>query len=187
VTRMAALIEAAATALLPFLDRPFAFFGHSMGALVAFELASYLTVAYGRQAEHLVVAGARAPHLPDRFGPLHTLPAAALREELRRYGGTPQVVLDSPELLQLLLPALRADFAVCDTYAYTPRPALACPITAFGGRDDGRVACAELGAWRGHTNSAFEKWLLPGGHFFLHSARSVLLGMLSERLTSAAG
>lgn len=182
-TQMLPLVQAIASSLLPYLDKPFAFFGHSMGGLVGFELARLLHRDYGCSPVHLFVSGRRAPQVPDPDPPIHTLPDSEFLAELRRLNGTPEAVLQNDELMQLLLPILRADFAVLETYDYTLQPLLNCPITAFGGLQDPEVCCEELEAWREQTRAAFSLHMFPGDHFFLHTAQSLLLQSLSQTLT----
>lgn len=186
-TRLEPLIQAIAHALLPCLDKPFAFFGHSMGGLVSFELAQILRKKYDLSPVHLFVSGRRAPQVPDPKPPIHALAEPAFLEELRRLNGTPEAVLENAELMQLLLPTLRADFAVIETYVYAPEPPLDCPITAFGGLQDREVSCDDLKAWQEQTNAAFSLQMLPGNHFFLHSAQPLLLQSLSRELHRIAG
>ena len=180
--RLEPLTEALADALQPHLDKPFAFFGHSMGALIAFEFARQLRRQKRAGPAHLFVAGHRAPHLPDRRPPIHHLPDELLIEELRRLKGTPEEILEHAELSRLLFPLVRADFALCETYSYLPEPPLDCPIAAIGGIEDAEVAGNELAAWREHTRGAFHLQMLPGDHFFLHNARPLLLDILSRAL-----
>ena len=181
-TRLQLLVQAIAIAILPYLDKPFAFFGHSMGGLVSFELARLLRKNYGKSPVHLFISGYRAPQIPDPDPPIHDLPEPEFLEELRRLNGTPQAVLGNTELMQILFPARRADFAVIETYAYTPEPPLDCPITAFGGLQDREVSCENLKAWQQQTNAAFSLQMLPGDHFFLQSAQPLLLQSLSQEL-----
>ncbi|HHP7244069.1 MAG TPA: thioesterase II family protein [Elainellaceae cyanobacterium] len=181
-TRMLPLVRAIAPFLLPYLDKPFAFFGHSMGALVSFELARLLRRTYGRNPSHLFVSGRRAPQVPDLDPPIHTLPNSEFLQELSRLNGTPEAVLQNHELMQLLMPTLRADFAVLETYAYIPELTLDCPITAFGGLHDPEVCCKILEAWREQTCTAFSLEMFPGDHFFLHTAQSLLMQSLSQTL-----
>ncbi|MDZ8257265.1 thioesterase II family protein [Nostoc sp. ChiQUE01b] len=176
------LISAIAPVLIPYLDKPFAFFGHSMGALVSFELARLLRKQYSLSPVHLFVSGRHAPQIPDPNPPIHALGEPAFKEELRRLNGTPEAVLENAELMQLLVPILRADFAVLETYLYTTESPLNCPITAFGGLQDHKVSYDELQAWREQTNAAFLLQMFPGNHFFLHSAQSLLLESLSQEL-----
>ncbi|GAB4190473.1 MAG: hypothetical protein OHK0022_03290 [Roseiflexaceae bacterium] len=177
--RMAPLADAVTDALRPLLDRPFALFGHSMGALLSFELARRLRREGGPLPVALLLSAHRAPHMPRRERPIHNLPEPELIDELRRLNGTPEEVLSHPELLELLLPLIRADFAACETYEYTEEPPLDCPISVFGGMTDPLVNRDELDAWSTHTAAAFSARVLPGDHFFLHKSRPMLLQALS--------
>jgi medium-chain acyl-[acyl-carrier-protein] hydrolase len=182
-TRLSPLVADAARALLPYIeDVPFALFGHSVGALVSFELARLLRRQYHRTPVHLFIASHRAPHRPDPNPPIHGLPEAEFLRELRRYNGTPEVILQNPELLELLVPNLRADFAVFETYGYTRDAPLDCPISAFGGRQDAEVSVADIEAWHEQTTSRFTMRLFPGDHFFLHAAQADLLQAICEEL-----
>jgi medium-chain acyl-[acyl-carrier-protein] hydrolase len=179
---MASLIEALLAALAPLLDRPFALFGHSMGALVSFELARALRRAGGPAPARLIVSGHRAPQLPCARPPTHRLPEHEFLAELRRLNGTPPEVLAHHELMQLLIPLLRADFAVCETYTYAEAPPLDCPILTLGGLADAHVARADLEAWRPQTRAGFALRMLPGDHFFLNAERHLLLRLLAQEL-----
>ncbi|MDZ7959069.1 MAG: thioesterase II family protein [Aulosira sp. DedQUE10] len=176
------LVDAIASNTHPYLDKPFAFFGHSMGGLVSFELTRLLRKRYGIVPARLFVSGRRAPQIPDSEPPIHYLPEIAFIEELRHLNGTPREVLENAELMQLFLPILRADFAVLETYTYTPKPPLECPITVFGGLQDSEVGCDELQAWQEQTKAGFNLQLFHGDHFFLHSAQSLLLEKLAKYL-----
>jgi medium-chain acyl-[acyl-carrier-protein] hydrolase len=180
--RLPPLVSALADALRPYCDRPFALFGHSMGALVAFELARELRRRDEQAPERLAVSGRCAPHLPPRHGPLHTLPEGEFRAELRRMGGTPAAVLDNDEFMGVFLPTLRADFTAHGTYVYTEEPPLDCPILALGGLRDHLAPVTDLDAWRQHTRSAFELRSLPGDHFFVQSQRLLVLQELARFL-----
>ncbi len=181
-TQLQPLVQAIAPVLLPHLDKPFAFFGHSMGALVSFELARLLRKEYNINPVHLFVSARLAPQIPNLKPPVHALPEAEFKEELRRLNGTPEAVLQNAELMQLLVPILRADFAVLETYVYTTEPPLNCPITAYGGLQDQEVSCDELQAWQNQTNAAFSLQMFTGNHFFLHSAQSLLLQSISQEI-----
>jgi medium-chain acyl-[acyl-carrier-protein] hydrolase len=173
------LVAALAEALLPHLDRPFAFFGHSMGAKVAFELARHLRSARGVEPVHLFVSGCKGPRLPRDSRPIHALPEPEFIEELRRLDGTPPEVLEHPELMKLMIPLLRADFELVETYEYLPGRLLDCPVSAYGGLEDVDVPGEQLGEWRAETTGAFNQRMFPGGHFYLQAARERLLQMLS--------
>ncbi len=174
------LVQTLGNVLYPYLNMPFAFFGHSMGALFGFELARYLRKQAGPAPVHLFVSSHRAPQLPDPHPPIHHLPDPAFIDALRRLNGTPQEVLANNELMELLLPQLRADFTLIETYQYIVEEPLTCPISAFGGVQDANVRREEIAAWQMQTTHDFSLHMLPGGHFFLHSNRSSLLQALSQ-------
>lgn len=184
--RLEPLIKSLAPALLPHLDKPFAFFGHSMGALVSFELTRLLRKKYGVSPVHLFISGRRAPQIPNLDPPIHALPEPEFIEELRGLNGTPQAVLENTELMQFIIPILRADFAVMETYVYTPELTLNIPITTFGGLQDPEVSVDQLQAWEEQTHSSFFQQMFPGDHFFLHSAQSSLLQFLFQKLNYIA-
>jgi medium-chain acyl-[acyl-carrier-protein] hydrolase len=181
-TQLLPLVQTIACALFPVLDKPFAFFGHSMGGLISFELTRLLRKDYGLRPVHLFVSGCRAPQIPNTTPLVHTLPKPAFLKELSRLNGTPEEVLKNAELMQMLLPTLRADFAVLETYIYTPEPPLDCPITAFGGLQDRDVSYEYLEAWQEQTNATFSVQMFPGDHFFLHSEQPLLLQSLFQEL-----
>lgn len=181
-TQIEPLVGAIAQVLLPYLDKPFAFFGHSMGAIVSFELARLLRRQHEREPVHLFVSGRRAPQISPLQPDIHTLSEPAFLDRLRRLNGTPKAVLENAELMQLLLPTLRADFAVVETYIYAAEPPLNCPITVFGGLQDDEVGLDGLQAWRQHTDASFALQLFPGDHFFLHSAPELLLQSLARTI-----
>lgn len=176
------LVPVLAEALQAYLDKPFAFFGHSMSALIGIELARHLRRRAGLAPEHLFVSGRSAPQLGKKGDNLYDLPDDELVERLRKLNGTPREVLEHPELMQLMLPLLRADFSVCDTYVYPDEPPLDCPITAFGGLGDPNVPRSGLEAWAAQTSGPFSLRMLPGDHFFLHENEAMLLHVLAREL-----
>jgi medium-chain acyl-[acyl-carrier-protein] hydrolase len=163
-----ALVPALAAEVGRTLDLPFAFFGHSMGALLAFEVTRELRRTGMPQPARLHVSGRRAPHLPSRRRPLHALPDAALDAELRAFGGTPAAVLENPELMDLVRPVLRADFQLCETYVLQTGEPLDVPLVALGGAEDPEARRDELEAWAEHTRAPFRLRIFPGRHFYLH-------------------
>jgi medium-chain acyl-[acyl-carrier-protein] hydrolase len=185
-TRLAPLLEALLPQLEPHLRRPYALFGHSMGALVAFAAARALRAAGAPGPARLHVSGRIAPQLSDPRGRLHDLPDEDLLAELRVLGGVPAAVLDNRELMALQLPLLRADLAVNETYRHVAEAPLDVPITAFGGIDDPKVDEHELRGWARQTRAGFRLCLLPGGHFFVATALSLLLRDLVTDLPLAA-
>jgi medium-chain acyl-[acyl-carrier-protein] hydrolase len=181
---LSGLVTACAEALAPYFDKPFVFFGHSMGALVSFELARHLRREGGPQPLQLLVAGRRAPQRPRTTRPLHELPDKLFTQALRQLNGTPDKVLNSTELMKLMLPTIRADFKLCESYVYLPEPPLDYRISAYGGLQDQSVTREGLEAWREQTNTSFSLSMLKGDHFFLHLYRDVLLRDLSKELSA---
>ena len=184
-TALPPLVESLAEAMSPRLEKPFAFFGHSMGASIAFELARYLRRTRSVLPQHLFVSGRRAPQVPKGEPPIYNLPHDEFIEELRRLDGTPAEVLEHPELMELMMPLLRADFSIVDTYEYFPEPPLDCGITAYGGLQDHEVSRENLEAWREQTRGSFTLRMLPGRHFFLQSHQQTLLRSLHTELHEA--
>jgi medium-chain acyl-[acyl-carrier-protein] hydrolase len=183
-TKMKPLIQALSLALYSYLDKPFVFFGHSMGGLVSFELARQLRREYDLTPQHLFVSGCRSPQIPAPDAPIHQLSNSEFIEELRRYNGTPEAILQNQELMDLLLPCLRADFAVLETYNYQSEPPFNCGITAFSASEDQQVSQAEMLAWEYQTTADFCLQTVPGDHFFIHSHQSLLLQLLSQEMTN---
>ncbi|HEX2091625.1 MAG TPA: thioesterase II family protein [Longimicrobiaceae bacterium] len=186
VTRLSVLVDLLAGELAPYLDIPFAFFGHSMGALVAFELARRLRDESRVLPEYLLVSGRRAPQCPSDKRPLHALPEGEFQEELRNLNGTPEEILQHPELMELFAPILRADFEICETYSYVEGEPLDLPVSAFGGLADPDVSREHLSGWKEHTRGPFRLRMFPGGHFFLHGARQELVHAVAEDLIRLA-
>jgi medium-chain acyl-[acyl-carrier-protein] hydrolase len=183
LTRMETLINALVPMVAGLLDRPYALFGHSMGALSAFELARGLRRKGAPAPLCLFVSGRRAPQLADPEPPLHTLADGPfVAAVVRRYNAIPRIILDDIELLRLFLPTLRADFELLETYTYRTEPPLACPIVALGGNDDARASAQELAAWQMHTQSWFQMRRFPGDHFYLQSERDALIRLLVDVL-----
>jgi medium-chain acyl-[acyl-carrier-protein] hydrolase len=178
---MRPLIDSAREAVDEYLDRRFALFGYSAGGLMAFELARRLQ-SDGICPEHLFVTACRAPHLPGRQPGMHTLPDTDFMHQLAKMGGTPPEVLEHKELMAHMLPAIRADYAVIETYRPTRSQPLECRVTAFGGLRDPIISPEELAAWREHTHAQFEQIMIPGDHFFLDGAQDSLLSLICRRL-----
>ncbi|MGK8486674.1 thioesterase domain-containing protein [Nocardia asiatica] len=181
IRRFTDLVDAALARVLPLTDLPFAFFGHSLGALTAYEVARRLPEGVAPRA--LFLGGAVAPHLP-RPGRLSELPDYEFAAAVGHYGGIPPEVRASPEVMALFLPALRSDFEIFDDYRFTPAAAPSCPAHLFGGRDDRQVAATQLEAWRDLLPGLRSTELLPGGHFFLTEQRATLLGSLADKLAA---
>jgi medium-chain acyl-[acyl-carrier-protein] hydrolase len=172
---MEPLVSSLRDALAPALRPPFAFFGHSMGALVAFELTRALRRAALPLPASLVVAARPAPHVPETSEPIHLLPEPAFLAEIRRFTGTLAEVVTHRELMRLMVPLLRADFSVCETYRYVAEPPLECPISALAASSDDAVPVEQVAAWSTHTTSDFRLHVIEGGHFFPLTARSAVV------------
>lgn len=181
-TDMPTLVEALGEALVPYMDRPFACFGHSNGAIMAFELARKLRREGRGMPLHLFLSGRPAAQLPSRHPPIHALPEPEFIAELRRLQGTPEEVLNHPEIMELLVPLLRADFSLAETYVHRAEAPLDVPISAYGGRRDPDVNEDEVEGWRAQTAAAFRSVLFPGDHFFINGDRAQLLAQLSGEL-----
>ncbi len=181
-TRITPLVEALAEALEPLLDDlPCAFFGHSMGAVIAYVLTHRL--ARQRRPTQLLVSARRAPQLPREEEPTYDLPPAKFRARLRELNGTPQEVLDHDELMELMEPLLRADFELNETFPADGRTPLDVPITAFGGVTDHEVPRQALEAWKEVTTGRFRLRMFAGDHFYLHQQRGPLIAAVSESLS----
>lgn len=183
LTRLSEVVTALAEAMQPYLDLPFAFFGHSLGGLVSFELAQYLRQHHGRTPAHFFVSARRAPHVPEPFPPIHQLQNDEFIAHMqKRYGGIPQAILHAPDLLLAMLPMLRADFALFEDYEFSHAAPLPCPLTAFGGAHDQVVSREDLAAWREHTLGEFSLRMLEGDHFYLRSAQAQIVREVSQQL-----
>jgi medium-chain acyl-[acyl-carrier-protein] hydrolase len=187
-TDLHSLVDAFLPIMGAHLDRPFALFGHSMGGAIAFEVSRRLRREYGVEPQHLFISGRSAPHLTNNLRPIYNLPEPEFKEELRRLNGTPAEVLEHPELMEMLLPLLRADISLSQTYNCESRPSLTCPLTVFGGAGDTDEVPAGLEAWCEHTVGTFNLRMFEGDHFFINTARRHLLRALENALrTSSRG
>lgn len=186
--RLDEMVAKLAEALAPELDRPYAFFGHSMGALISFELARLLRRQGAEGPLRIFVSARRAPHFPADDDPVHALPEPEFIARLRELNGTPEEVLEHPELMQMMIPLLRADFEVNETYRFEGGEPLDCPISALGGLGDEEVTREHLEGWRQHTRRAFSLRMFPGDHFFLaHADRDALLQAVAQDLMAVVG
>jgi medium-chain acyl-[acyl-carrier-protein] hydrolase len=179
---MLQLVDKLGEVLKPHLDVPFAFFGHSNGAIMGFELARLLRREGRALPLHLFLSGRMAAHVPIRHEPIYALPEPQFSEQLRRLEGTPEEILQNAEIMELIRPLLRADFSLAETYAYRPEAPLDVPISAYGGSTDPDVTEDDVRAWREHTTAAFTPRIFPGGHFFLNTGRADVLAHLSREL-----
>jgi medium-chain acyl-[acyl-carrier-protein] hydrolase len=178
---MEAIVNDGLRGLRAFRDRPFALFGHSFGAWIAFELARALRRAGERAPVHLLVSGAKAPHLHRAKEPA-ALTDDALVAQLLEWNGTPREILDSPEMIQLFLPSIRADYLAYNRYGSREEAPLDVPITAFGGLRDTLVSEEQVAAWSRHTTAAFDAQRIPGDHFFIATRQAVFGAALHATL-----
>jgi medium-chain acyl-[acyl-carrier-protein] hydrolase len=180
------LVEKIDHAIQPLLDKPFVFFGHSLGGMVAFEVARRLYRSDLPQPQSLFVSACGAPHVPDPHPPIHTLPGDEFVKSLEQLNGIPSEVVNHSELMQLLLPTLRADFEAIENYQYTSdEDRLPCPIVAFGGSDDPRVSRERLEGWAAHTNASFKLRYFSGDHFFINAARESVITSIIDEIASS--
>jgi medium-chain acyl-[acyl-carrier-protein] hydrolase len=167
--------------LLPYLNTPFAFFGHSMGAKICFEVARLLKTRHGLEPFHLSVSGSPGPRVLNTNPQTYDLPEAQFIEELRKLNGTPPEVLRNAELMKLMLPLLRAEFEANHRYVYVNSPPLECPISVFGGLGD-KITRDELRAWHEESTQVCSLHIMPGDHFFINTQASMLLQILYPNL-----
>jgi surfactin synthase thioesterase subunit len=179
---MSTLVPALAANIDSYLDRPFAFFGHSMGAVIAFELARELRRRSHPLPSILIASGARAPQFRRHHVPPPAPSRDAFLEELRRLDGIPAELLSDPSLLRAILPALEADAGLYRNYIYTEDHPLPVPLRAYGGADDPNIRREHLEGWGEQTTESFAVRVFPGGHFYLTSARELFLQALETDL-----
>lgn len=170
LTRIGPAADAVCASLAHCSEKPFAFFGHSLGALIAFEVSRKLAALGLPGPLHLFASACSGPAVPGRKSGQHLWPEDDLIEYLRGLNGTPEELFRNREFLDCVLPAIRADLEMIDTYEYRPAPALQCPITALGGVDDLEVSRTELEAWRSESTGEFSLKMFPGDHFYIHQA-----------------
>lgn len=151
-------------------NKPFIFFGHSIGAMIAFEFTRALRKHSMLQPKHLIISGAKAPQVPITKSPIHSLPTVKFIEELKKYNGTPDHIINDEEMMSIFIPTLRADFCVAETYKYIGEEPFNHPITAFGGLNDDTFDSQNLQKWQTQTTSSFESYFFPGDHFFINSS-----------------
>ena len=162
-----------------------AFFGHSLGAIVAFEVTRELQRRRSDGPTRLFVCACRAPHRAPRSSPISGLPDAEFLEKLGRLGGTPHEILGQDELMALLLPGLRADCRLAESYLTSTAARVACPISAFGGREDPEATAEDMAGWALHTTAGFRFRLFPGDHFFIFDEPAGVVDALAIDLLSS--
>ncbi|MDJ0835248.1 MAG: thioesterase domain-containing protein [Acidobacteriota bacterium] len=170
ITDMTEMLDALEANLTGVLDKPFVFFGHSLGAGIAFDLTRRLEKK-GFEPKYLIVSGRNAPHVEVDREEVHSLPDPEFQAKLAEMNGTPQEVLDHPELMELMLPLLRADFTLSETAEFDKETKVNCPMAAFGGLKDEDVPEEGIEGW-GKYSDNFKYHMLPGDHFFLAAEQS---------------
>ncbi|WP_328930065.1 thioesterase domain-containing protein [Streptomyces sp. NBC_00190] len=181
------LVTRLAGALGPWTGDRYALFGHSMGGLLAHELAYRLEELTGRPPELLAVSACAAPELERPRPAIHQLPREEFVAELRRLEGTPAEVLEDDELLDLCIPRIRADFAVLASHRHRPRAPLNSRITAFCGTRDPQIPVWSMEAWRGHTTRDFRLHLMDDDHFFIHRHEAAVFQHLVDGVRAVLG
>jgi medium-chain acyl-[acyl-carrier-protein] hydrolase len=176
------LVAAAHGGLQKYFDRPFALFGHSMGALIAYELARSLSESQIRYLVGLIVSGRRAPHIANTPSALYNLNGDEAITTLRKLGGTPQAILEDQSALETLLPIIRADFEMVRRYKYRSGAKLCCSIVTMNGAEDHQVSKYDIEEWQACTNGQIRSYTLPGNHFFLESQATAALELLRTEL-----
>lgn len=177
-TKVESLVQAIADAVFENPPGPFVFYGHSMGALISFELARELRRRGSIGPRHLFLSGRRAPTVPDRERITFNLPHDEFIAELKRLKGTPPELLTVPEAAELFFPLLRADFEIVDTYVYADEEPLSCPITVYGGLHDEFVLREHLHEWHKQTSAICQERMFSGDHFFIQDEKSEFFNVL---------
>ena len=177
------LVEDAVESFEGFLDKPYAFFGHSLGALFSFELTRKLREAGYLLPLHLFMSGHGAPHLPDTNPRIHDLPHEEFIQKLHELNGMTKDVLENKELMEMVEPVIRADFKMCESYIYHEQEPFHLPISAYGGIEDPFVSKQELESWQKHSDQRVVLRLFPGDHFYLNSSKFLLINSLAREMS----
>jgi medium-chain acyl-[acyl-carrier-protein] hydrolase len=178
--RLFPLVDYLTEGLLPYLDKPFAFFGHSMGGLLSFEVARQLRRLHAPQPMRLFISARRPPQKHDPHTHLYQLPGNEfLKATEDLYGALPEVIKQDPEMLKLFLTIMRADLTILGTYQYVEESPLDCSISVYGGLQDKSVAPDELEDWRALTSSSFARTMFPGDHYYIQNARTAVVQQLA--------
>lgn len=165
-TSLDSLVDHLTEGLMPYMDMPYVFFGHSMGALIAYEVIKRLSEMNLELPHKLFISSMSAPHLGLNKGDLHRLPDDEFKSKIAALDGTPQALIDNEELFEILLPIIRADFQMCETYSFNTSQKISIPVVAFGGTEDPIVSREALQRWAELTSESCHAILYPGGHFY---------------------
>jgi medium-chain acyl-[acyl-carrier-protein] hydrolase len=175
-----------AEVLQPHLSRPFALLGHSMGALISYELTRRIRRDVGVLPTVLFLSGLRALQIPNPDPPLHSLSDPDFIQQMQTRYGMPATLRQESELLELFMPLLRANFQMCETYTYLPEPPLDCPLSVFGGLQDPRISREDLAAWKLQTRRELRLRMIEGGHYFFEHSWMDIAYLVARDLTDFA-
>lgn len=166
-------------AILPYTNKPFAFFGHSMGALISYELAILFRKNSNILPSCLFLSARSAPHIKHNQEHIHNLPDDLFVERLhKRYNGIPSVIMSEKDLLNLFLPTLRADIKMVELHEHKEKEALSCPIVAFCGSEDNIATKENVSSWKDYTLSNFDIEIIEGDHFFINTSKSIIINKI---------
>jgi len=174
------IIDKLAMAITPYLDKSYIFYGHSLGALISFELTRRLNKMNVPLPKHLIVSGRAAPHTPSKNSIIHNLPNHEFIIKLKEYNGLPDIVLYNQELLDLFLPIIRADFKLSESYIYKEDIPLPVPIITLVGQGDSNIIIENVALWKKHTTKNFREYVLPGDHFFIKTECEAVLNIIKN-------
>lgn len=183
ISSLSELIAELEVHILPLLNKPTVFFGHSMGALIAFELCLALQKKGHALPNALVLSARRPPHLPNIRPNIHHLSDDDFLDAIQKLGGMPDEVIREKELLELVMPVIRADFCMLENYSYSEQSKVDCPIIAIGGIDDIYVPVNDLAKWRHHSRTGFSMQTFSGGHFYIKDQQDGVIGLLEKIFT----
>ena len=178
------LIDNLIKEISPYVYKPYIFFGHSLGALISFELTRRLNKMNLPLPKCLIVSGRAAPHTKSKKGIMHNLPDNEFIAKLKEYNGLPEVILQNQELLELFLPIIRADFKLSESHVHNEDKPLPVPIIALAGKDDSNVIIENVALWKEYTTKSFKEFLLPGDHFFIKSEFEAVLNIIKDAIKS---
>jgi len=177
-----AVVDRLHLAFDPYINKPFVIFGHSMGSLIAFEFIRKLRRERMIQPKHLIISGTKAPHTLAEKPLIYNLPDTEFIQELKKYNGIPQELIENEELINIFLPVIRADFCISQAYKYNNEKPLNCPITVFGGINDNTFDKQNLFKWKEQTLGAFNSNLFSGDHFFIKSSYTEVIAIINQIL-----
>lgn len=183
IHRLDVIVECTLEGISSYFDTPYIFFGHSFGALLSFELARLIRKTSYPSPIHLFLSGHGAPHLPDLYPKIHHLPHDQLIQKLDEFNGMSKEILSNVELMEMIIPVIRADFEVCETYQYLEEQPLKIPISAYGGIEDPFVSRSDLEGWQRQTEEKLVIRMFPGDHFYINTSKNILLNAFLREIS----